>query len=418
MSVRDTVLAQAKAAKEAGRGMARASAAQKDRALLAMAEGLEAGQDKVLKANELDLEAAKSAELSGALLDRLILNPQRVRAMADGLRELVALPDPVGGLESEWVRPSGLRVGRMRVPLGVIGMVYEARPNVTADAAGLCLKAGNAVILRGGSESLHSNRAIGELVARSLAQSGLPGAAVQVIATADRQAVTELLTLDGWIDCVIPRGGNKLLKWVAETATVPVIQHGEGNCHVYVDQPADLAMAAEIVFNAKVQRPGVCNAAETLLVHEGVAAAFLPGMLARLAAAKVELRGDEAVRKLYPAAKPATEQDWATEYLDLILAVRVVPGLDAALDHVARYGSGHSEAIVTSEYVHAERWLREVDAAAVLVNASTRLVDGGQFGLGAEIGISTQKLHARGPMGLRELTTTKFVVRGQGQIRS
>ena len=418
MSVRDTVLAQAKAAKEAGRGMARASAAQKDRALLAMAEGLEAGQDKVLKANELDLEAAKSAELSGALLDRLILNPQRVRAMADGLRELVALPDPVGGLESEWVRPSGLRVGRMRVPLGVIGMVYEARPNVTADAAGLCLKAGNAVILRGGSESLHSNRAIGELVARSLVQSGLPEAAVQVIATADRQAVTELLTLDGWIDCVIPRGGNKLLKWVAETATVPVIQHGEGNCHVYVDQPADLAMAAEIVFNAKVQRPGVCNAAETLLVHEGVAAAFLPGMLARLAAAKVELRGDEAVRKLYPAAKPATEQDWATEYLDLILAVRVVPGLDAALDHVARYGSGHSEAIVTSEYVHAERWLREVDAAAVLVSASTRLVDGGQFGLGAEIGSSTQKLHARGPMGLRELTTTKFVVRGQGQIRS
>jgi glutamate-5-semialdehyde dehydrogenase len=306
----------------------------------------------------------------------------------------------------------------MRVPLGVIGMGYEARPNVTADAAGLCLKAGNAVILRGGSESLHSNRAIGELVARSLVQSGLPEAAVQVIATADRQAVTELLTLDGWIDCVIPRGGNKLLKWVAETATVPVIQHGEGNCHVYVDQPADLAMAAEIVFNAKVQRPGVCNAAETLLVHEGVAAAFLPGMLARLAAAKVELRGDEAVRKLYPAAKPATEQDWATEYLDLILAVRVVPGLDAALDHVARYGSGHSEAIVTSEYVHAERWLREVDAAAVLVNASTRLVDGGQFGLGAEIGISTQKLHARGPMGLRELTTTKFVVRGQGQIRS
>ncbi len=418
MSVRDTVLAQAKAAREAARVMARASAEQKDRALLAMAEGLEAGQDKVLKANELDLEAAKSAELSGALLDRLILNPRRVRAMADGLRELVALPDPVGGLESEWVRPSGLRVGRMRVPLGVIGMVYEARPNVTADAAGLCLKSGNAVILRGGSESLHSNRAIGELVARSLAQSGLPEAAVQVIATADRQAVTELLTLDGWIDCVIPRGGNKLLKWVAETATVPVIQHGEGNCHVYVDQPADLAMAAEIVFNAKVQRPGVCNAAETLLVHEGVAAAFLPGMLARLAAAKVELRGDEAVRKLYPAAKPATEQDWATEYLDLILAVRVVPGLDAALDHVARYGSGHSEAIVTSEYVHAERWLREVDAAAVLVNASTRLVDGGQFGLGAEIGISTQKLHARGPMGLRELTTTKFVVRGQGQIRT
>lgn len=418
MSVREAVLAQAQAAKQAARVMARAGAEQKNQALLAMAEGLEKGQDAVLKANELDLEAAKNAELSGAMLDRLLLNPQRVRAMAAGLRELVALPDPVGELESEWVRPNGLRVGRMRAPLGVIGMVYEARPNVTADAAGLCLKAGNAVILRGGSESLHSNRAIGELVAQGLAKSGLPGAAVQVIATADRQAVTELLTLNGWVDCVIPRGGNAFLKWVGETASVPVIQHGEGNCHVYVDHPADLAMAAEIVFNAKVQRPGVCNAAETLLVHEAAAAEFLPSMLARLAAAKVELRCDEAACKFFPAAKPATEQDWATEFLDLILAVRVVPDLDAALDHVARFGSGHSEAIVTSDYLHAERWLREVDAAAVLVNASTRLVDGNQFGLGAEIGISTQKLHARGPMGLRELTATKFVVRGNGQIRT
>ncbi|MEW6517577.1 MAG: glutamate-5-semialdehyde dehydrogenase [candidate division FCPU426 bacterium] len=418
MSIRDDVLALAKAGREASRVLAKAGAEQKNRALLAMAEGLEAGQKRLLDANAKDLEAAKAAGLSGALLDRLALNPKRISNMAAGLRELVALPDPVGEIESEWVRPNGLRVGRMRVPLGVIGMVYEARPNVTADAAGLCLKAGNAVILRGGSESLHSNRAIGELVAQGVAASGLPAAALQVVSTAERQAVTELLTLDGWIDCVIPRGGQSFLKWVADTATVPVIQHGEGNCHVYVDYPADLAMAQEIVFNAKVQRPGVCNAAETLLVHERAASAFLPAMLARLATAGVELRADEAARALYPGAKAAVEKDWSTEYLDLILAVRVVPDLDAALDHVARYGSGHSEAIVTTDYFHAERWLREVDAAAVLVNASTRLVDGGQFGLGAEIGISTQKLHARGPMGLRELTTTKFVVRGQGQIRS
>jgi glutamate-5-semialdehyde dehydrogenase len=320
-------------------------------------------------------------------------------------------------LESEWVRPNGMRVGRLRAPLGVVGIVYEARPNVTADAAGLCLKAGNAVILRGGSESLASNRAIGQAIAAGLRKAGLPGESVQVIPQADRQAVTALINQRGLVDVIIPRGGHAFLSWVAENASVPVIQHGEGNCHVFVDDPADLAMAEEIIFNAKVQRPGVCNAAETLLVHADAALAFLPACLSRLAKAGVEIRGCEQTRALFPAALPATEADWGAEFLDLILAVKVVPSLEEAMDHIARYGTGHSEAIVTADYAHAERFLREVDAAAVLVNASTRLVDGGQFGLGAEIGISTQKLHARGPMGLRELTSLKFVVRGSGQIR-
>jgi len=404
-------------AQAAARALARAGAGDKDRALKAMAEAVTAGRGEILAANAEDVKAAKAAGLTGAMLDRLTLDPKRVAEMAAGLQEVAALPDPVGGVEQEIVRPNGMRVGRMRVPLGVIGMVYEARPNVTADAAGLCLKAGNAVILRGGSEAVRSNRAIGEALAAGLKTTSLPADAVQVVTTPDRQAVTELLKLQGLVDCVIPRGGREFLKWVAETATVPVIRHGEGNCHVYVDDPVDLAMAAAIVFNAKVQRPGVCNALETLLVHAAVAPHLLPSLCARLAEAGVELRGDEAVRRFYPA-KPANELDWATEYLDLILAIRVVPDLDAALEHIASYGSGHSEAIVTSDYARAERFLREVDAAAVLVNASTRLVDGGQFGLGAEIGISTQKLHARGPMGVRELTTTKFVVRGQGQIRT
>jgi len=416
--LRDEIIAMAKCAREAARALAKASAEQKNRALLKMADGIEAGKAVILAANAKDVEAAKAAGISGAMLDRLTLNDKRVGEMAAGLREITALTDPVGELLEETVRPNGLRVGRMRVPLGVIGMVYEARPNVTADAAGLCLKAGNTVILRGGSEATESNRVIGQVISQAVQASGLPAAAVQVIGVADRQAVTELLTLDGMIDCVIPRGGQAFLKWVADTATVPVIRHGEGNCHVYVDEPADLAMAADIVFNAKVQRPGVCNAMETLLVHAQAAPRLLPVLLKRLADAGVELRGDDAVRALYPEAKAATDADWATEYLDLILAVRVVPDLDAAIEHIARYGTGHSEAIVTSDYFHAERFLREVDAAAVLVNASTRLVDGGQFGLGAEIGISTQKLHARGPMGIRELTTTKFVVRGQGQVRA
>jgi glutamate-5-semialdehyde dehydrogenase len=305
----------------------------------------------------------------------------------------------------------------MRVPLGVIGVIYEARPSVTADAAGLCLKAGNAVILRGGSEASLSNQAIGQAVAAGLKAADLPQAGVQVVATTDRQAVAELLKLQGYIDCVIPRGGQKFLNWVANNSAVPVIRHGAGNCHVYIDSPADLHMAEEIAFNAKVQRPGVCNAMETLLVHQDLAEKFLPALFTRYAAAGVEIRGCPRVLRIYPQAKAATEEDWATEYLDLILAVKIVDDFSAALAHIAHYGSGHSEAIVTRDYLHAERFLQEVDAAAVLVNASTRFTDGGQFGLGAEIGISTQKLHARGPMGVRELTTTKFIVRGQGQIR-
>ncbi len=417
-NLREQMTDLARKAQRAARVLGAAGSDRKNRALQAMADAVTGGQSRILAANGRDLEAARAAGLSGALLDRLTLNDRRLRDMAAGLLEIAALPDPVGEVDQEITRPNGLRVGRMRVPLGVIGMVYEARPNVTADAAGLCLKAGNAVILRGGSEALHSNQAIGGLVSEAVREAGLPAEAVQVVATPDRKAVEELLTLEGWIDCVIPRGGRDFLRWVAETATVPVIRHGEGNCHVYVDQTADPKMAEEIVFNAKVQRPGVCNAAETLLVHASEAPGLFPALLPRLVSAGVELRGCERTRALFPEAKAATEADWATEFLDLILAVKVVEDFDAALNHIARYGTGHSEAIVTSDYFRAERFLREVDAAAVLVNASTRFTDGGQFGLGAEIGISTQKLHARGPMGVRELTTTKFVVRGQGQIRS
>jgi glutamate-5-semialdehyde dehydrogenase len=417
MSISEEVAQISRVARQAARVLARADAELKNHALACMAENLLVAQNEILAANTEDIRQAQAAGISGALLDRLSLNEQRVQDMARGLREVAALPDPVGEIESEWLRPNGLRVGRMRVPLGVVGIVYEARPNVTADAAGLCLKSGNASILRGGSESVASNRAIGQAIAAGLRQAGLPAESVQVIPHTDRQAVNALITQRGLVDCIIPRGGHAFLSWVAENASVPVIQHGEGNCHVYVDDPTDLAMASEIVFNAKVQRPGVCNAAETLLVHAQTALAFLPPALSRLADAGVEIRGCEQTCALFPAAKPATEADWSTEFLDLILAVKVVSSFTEALDHIARYGTGHSEAIVTRDYAHAEQFLQEVDAAAVLVNASTRLVDGAEFGLGAEIGISTQKLHARGPMGLRELTSLKFVVRGQGQVR-
>ena len=417
MGISEEVKQIALAARQAARTLARADADLKNRALVCMAENILAAKNEILAANNEDIRNAQAAGISGAMLDRLSLNDARLQDMARGLREVAALPDPVGEIESESVRPNGMRVGRMRVPLGVVGIVYEARPNVTADAAGLCLKSGNASILRGGSESLASNRALGLAIAAGLRQAGLPGESVQVIPHADREAVVALINQRGLVDCIIPRGGHAFLSWVAEHASVPVIQHGEGNCHVYVDDPTDLAMAEEIIFNAKVQRPGVCNAAETLLVHARTAPAFLPSALSRLTAAGVEIRGCEQTRAIFAAAQPATEADWATEFLELILAVKVVPSLPAALDHIARYGTGHSEAIVTRDYTNAEKFLCEVDAAAVLVNASTRLVDGGQFGLGAEIGISTQKLHARGPMGLRELTSLKFVVRGSGQIR-
>ncbi|MBI2369741.1 MAG: glutamate-5-semialdehyde dehydrogenase [Deltaproteobacteria bacterium] len=405
-------------AREASRPLATLSTEVKNRALLQMADGLEAGAPRLVEANARDLAEGKAQGLSPAMLDRLLLDQARIRAMARGLREVAALPDPVGEVTRMWHRPNGLWVGRMRIPLGVIGIIYESRPNVTADAAALCLKSGNAVILRGGSEALHSNLAIVAILQATLQKEGIPGAAIQAIPTRDRQAVVEMLQLEDSIDLVIPRGGEELIRFVARTSRVPVIKHYKGVCHVFVDDPADLAMAEEVCYNAKVQRPGVCNAMETLLVHEGVVPAFLPRIAERLRAAGVELRGCQRTRALVPWAKPASEEDWHAEYLDLILAVRVVASLDEAMAHIARYGSDHTESIITTSYDHAQRFLREVNSSTVLVNASTRFSDGYELGLGAEIGISTSKIHAFGPMGLEELTTTKFIIYGSGQTRS
>ncbi|MCL6583599.1 MAG: glutamate-5-semialdehyde dehydrogenase [bacterium] len=417
MDIKQAVLAQARQAKQAARKLATLSSSVKDKALLEMAAGIEGQREEILSANRKDVEAAGQKGLSKAMIDRLTLNSGRIAAMAQSLREIAAQPDPVGSVDRMWRRPNGLEIGRLRVPIGVIAIIYEARPNVTSDAAGLCLKAGNAVILRGGSEAIHSNLAIAEVIGQALERSGVPKESVQMISITDRQAVMELLTLDEWIDLVIPRGGEALIRTVVENSTIPVIKHYKGVCHVYVDDQADLAMASRIVMNAKVQRPGVCNAMETLLVHQNVAAQFLPPMIAELRGAGVEIRGCPRTKLLVPDVIPATEDDWYAEYLDLILAVRVVDDLDAAIDHIATYGSMHSDAIVTKDYSRAMRFLHEVDSAAVYVNASTRFTDGGVFGLGAEIGISTQKLHARGPMGAEDLTTTKYIIFGNGQIR-
>lgn len=397
--------------------MAVLSTEVKNRALLAMADALWANRERILEANAIDVNQAKARNLSNALIDRLTLNGERIHGMAEGLRQVAALPDPVGQTVRGWRRPNGLQIAKVRVPLGVVGIIYEARPNVTVDAAGLCLKAGNAVVLRGGSEAIRSNIAIAQVIGEAAMASGLPNGAINLIEQADRSAATELMQAHGLIDVLIPRGGPGLIRSVVENATVPVIETGAGNCHVYVAATADLAMAKRIVLNAKLQRPGVCNAAETLLVHEAVAARFLPEVAQDLRAAGVELRLCERARAFVPDGVPATEEDWATEYLDLILAIRVVSSLDEALEHIARYSTGHSEAIVTSDYLEARRFTEEVDAAAVYVNASTRFTDGGEFGFGAEIGISTQKLHARGPMGLEELTTFKYIVTGEGQTR-
>jgi glutamate-5-semialdehyde dehydrogenase len=388
----------------------------KNKALWAMAERLDVGQADILAANAADVRDARAGGLTEALLDRLTLNPARISGMVQSLREVAALPDPVGEIEHLARRPNGLQVGRMRVPLGVVGMIYEARPNVTAEAAALCLKAGNACLLRGGSEAFRSNQTIAALLQQALAEVGLPAEAVQLVPTTDRGAVPILGRLDGLLDVIIARGGESLLAGLAG-ATVPLFRHGKGVCHVYVDETADLDQALAIAVNAKCSRPGVCNAMETLLVHRAVAPDFLPQVAERLRAARVELRGCAESCRLVPGMAEATEEDWAAEYLALVLALRVVGGYDEAVTHIARYGSGHSEAIVTRDYARALRFLREVDASCVLVNASTRFNDGGELGLGAEIGISTQKLHARGPMGVRELTTTKFVVLGEGQIR-
>jgi len=412
------VRAMAEGARAAARELAKLHGAQKNAALRAMADGLLAAQGAILDANAQDVAAARSEGHPPAFLDRLTLNARRVPAMADGLRQVADLPDPVGEVTGMWRRPNGLQVGRMRVPLGVIGIIYESRPGVTADTAGLCLKSGNAVILRGGREALGSNAVIARILREAAAAAGVAAGWLGFVDDPDRARVKELLSLHDRIDLIIPRGGAELVRMVRETSQIPVIAHEKGLCHTYVDAAADLGMAEAIAFNAKVERPGVCNAMETLLVHEAVAPRFLPGMLAKLRAAGVEVRGCPATRRLVPGVAPAAEADWDTEYLDLILSVRVVASLDEALAHIARHGSGLAEAIVTRDHGCAMRFLREVDAGAVFVNASTRFTDGGEFGMGAEMGISTQKLHARGPMGLQELTCQKFIVFGEGHVRA
>lgn len=406
-------------AKTASAMMAAIPTSVKNRALNAMADSLDRGAKGILSANARDLAAARKAGLQGALLDRLMLNRGRVGEMARGLREVALLPDPVGRLISKWTRPNGLKIAKVRVPIGVIAIVYEARPNVTADCAGLCLKSGNCVILRGGSEAIHSNRAIFRRLEAAAAKAGLPAGALQLVWNTDRRLVDQLLGQVGGVDLVIPRGGEGLIRQVVAKAKVPVIKQYKGICHTFVDASADLKKAQEICANAKVQRPGVCNAMETLLVHRSAASKFLPAMARRLRSAGVELRGDAATRRILRGmpVKPATEKDWSTEYLDLILSIKIVGSLAEAMEHIRRYGSSHSDAIVTRSKPNAEKFLQGVDSACVYVNASTRFTDGGQFGLGAEIGVSTDKIHARGPMGLEELTTYKYEVTGTGQIR-
>lgn len=407
----------ARRARSAARALALASTAQKNQWLEKTAAALHDQADSILRANEHDLAAGRSSGLSSAQLDRLQLNKDRLHSVAAGLRDIASLPDPVGQVLDSKIRPNGLRIEKVGVPLGVIFFIYESRPNVTVDAAGLCLKSGNAVILRGGSEALQSNIALMEIIRQGLKEVGLPADAAQLVRNPDRVAVGHLLRMNEWIDLAIPRGGEELIRRVAEEARMPVLKHYKGNCHVYVDQAADLKMAERIVVNAKCQRPGVCNAAESLLVHQAVADTFLPKMAEALHERGVELRGCEKTRRLVSFANPATEEDYATEFLDLIMSVRVVANLDEAIDHIARYGSQHSDAIVTNDQAAARRFATEVDSSAVLVNASTRFNDGYEFGLGGEIGISTDKFHARGPCGLQELTSYKYIVYGDGQVR-
>lgn len=404
-------------AKLAARQLASFSTADKNKALLGMADLLKSEQDRILKANAVDVAAGKRMGLSDALIDRLRLTPERIDGMAEGLRQVAALPDPIGECLSGGLRPNGLEIRKIRVPFGVIAMIYEARPNVTVDAVGLCLKTGNAAILRGGSEAIESNKVLAEILIRAGQAAGIPAGAVALIETTDRAAVNLLLKMKHCIDVIIPRGGAGLIRTVVENSTVPVIETGIGVCHTFVDESADLEMAANIAFNAKVSRPGTCNTMETLLVHRAVADKLLPLLLERYVKAGVELRGCPETAAHHSAVKPATEEDWATEYLDYILSVKVVGSLEEAVDHIGRFSTKHSEAIVTRDYDNARRFQQQVDAAAVYVNASTRFTDGFEFGFGAEIGISTQKLHARGPMGLAELTSVKYLVNGNGQIR-
>ena len=417
MSLAGMIEDMAKKAKAASRQLRRVGRAQKDSTLELLAGKLIDMQADIIKENEKDLTHARKAGLSVAMIDRLTMDYKVISGMADSLREVAALPDPVGEVSGMWKRPNGLIVGRVRIPLGVIGFIYESRPNVTVDAAALCLKSGNTVILKGGSEAIHSNLILANLLGQALVETGLPPKAIQVIPTTDREAVKILIGLDDTIDTIIPRGGEGLIRYVTRHSSVPVLKHYKGVCHVYVDGYADLQMAREICFNAKVQRPGVCNAMETMLIHKDIASDFLPDMVKRFRDANVEIRGCPRTLELSPGIKPAVDTDWSAEFLDLILAVKIVSNMDEALDHIEQYGSNHTEAIITNDYNRSQRFLAEVDASVVLINASTRFNDGNQLGLGAEIGINTSKLHAFGPMGLEELTTTKFIVYGQGQVR-
>jgi len=404
-------------ARQASFAMARLPSSAKNELLMNMAMSLINNTPHLIEENARDLLAGEGKGLSAAMLDRLMLDEGRIKAMADGLREVAGLADPVGEVTRMWKRPNELTVGKMRIPLGVIGIIYESRPNVTADAAALCLKAGNAVVLRGGSEAIYSNMAIARILQNEMAKAGIPVAALAVIPFVEREGVTEMLKQEEFIDVIIPRGGESLIRFVVEHSKIPVIKHYKGVCHVFVDSSADFDMAERIIVNSKTQRPGVCNALETLLIHKDVAESFIPRIAAVLTGLKVEMRGDDCFRQFAPAATPATEEDWHAEYLELILAARVVDDMDEAIAHINRYGSLHTEAIVTSDYGNSQRFLREVNSSVVLVNASTRFSDGNQLGLGAEIGISTTKLHSFGPMGLEDLTTTKFIVYGEGQVR-
>ena len=414
---RTEVKEMARKAKCASHPLTQLSSASKNKTLFEMADDLEKNQELLIKENRKDLAAGRKAHLSSALIDRLRLTPSVIHGMAEGLREVARLPDPVGEIVKMWKRPNGLMVGRMRIPIGVIGIIYESRPNVTVDAAGLCLKSGNSVILRGGSEASHSNHVIGQILRKVLVKMGLPKEAIQIFHHTEREAVQEMLQLEEEIDLIIPRGGEELIRFVTNHSKIPVIKHYKGVCHIFVDETADLEMATRVCLNAKVQKPGVCNAVETLLVHGKVASRFLPRVAKALQKEGVELRGCSRTKKVLSHIKEAQEEDWFQEYLDLILSIKVVREIDEAIEHIKRYGSLHTETIITSDYQNAQRFLKEVNSSCVLVNASTRFNDGFELGLGAEIGISTSKLHAFGPMGLEELTTTKFIVYGEGQIR-
>lgn len=416
--VREGVKTIAEKAKNASRFLATLSTGLKNQALVEMADCLEENQHRLITENQKDISAGKKAGLSRPMMDRLKLTQSVIRGMSEGLREVARLSDPVGEVVKMWKRPNGLRVGKMRIPIGVIGIIYESRPNVTSDAAGLCLKSGNSVILRGGSEAFHSNQAIGQILRQVLVRLKIPEDAIQVVPFAGREAIREMLQLEDQIDLIIPRGGEELIRFVTNHSKIPIIKHYKGVCHIFIDESADPEMATRICLNAKVQKPGVCNAVETLLVHEKVARPLLKKIAKALQKEGVELRGCPKTRRILPTIKEAVEDDWYREYLDLILSVKVVNGIDEAMEHIAFYGSSHTESILTSNYQNAERFIREVNSSCVLVNASTRFNDGFELGLGAEIGISTSKLHAFGPMGLEELTTTKFIVYGNGQTRS